>query len=540
MAAIDLIKQYLIGIGFQIDEDSLNKANSSMGNAEDNIKKFNENNKKGFLESSDTLKDLFSIFNTFGQGVGKLTPELRTPFANMSKDIVSLMKLYAQFNEQFKNATKNPNQTNSEPIKTETNQPNNSTALQTTNLVEKTLSIKDATKSLAEEGTANVAKFSLSAVAEFALVATAVVGVVAGIAKLMSGIGDLAKQDIENEKLSRQLWTTKENAKEADMALKTMGASMQDLWFSPTLLKQFNQLRQDSKNLQLPPEFQQNIKVVQGLGLEFSRLKQLGSLAFQWIGNYILKYMAGPLNDIRSSMKGFNDWLIKTIPGIAKVLGSTLGIALRMLMTIGEVLGFIISGITKIISFIAEHIPKPLQNILKIIGLIGLAIMAGPLGAIVLLIAAIDDFITYLKGGKSLTGTFIDAIAKKFEYVQEKIKSVINFFKELKDEFMNNPITKGIESFIAPLKDVLKGDITSFSKDIQLKADQFSNATIPNYAVSNSSSSNTTTSNSNNKVSQSNTFNVYGTGDANSAANTISSKVNNNGIFTRNLQGVIN
>lgn len=540
MAAIDLIKQYLIGIGFQIDEDSFNKANSSMGNAEDNIKKFNENNKKGFLESSDTLKDLFSMFNIFGQGVGKLAPELRTPFANMSKDIVSLMKLYAQFNEQFKNATKNPNQANSEPIKTETSQSSNSTALQTTNLVEKTLSIKDATKSLAEEGTANVAKFSLSAVAEFALVATAVVGVVAGIAKLMSGIGDLAKQDIENEKLSRQLWTTKENAKEVDMALKTMGASMQDLWFSPTLLKQFNQLRQDSKNLQLPPEFQQNIKVVQGLGLEFSRLKQLGSLAFQWIGNYILKYLAGPLNDIRSSLKGFNDWLIKTIPGIAKVLGSTLGIALRMLMTIGEVLGFIISGITKIISFIAEHIPKPLQNILKIVGLIGLAIMSGPVGAIVLLIAAIDDFITYLKGGKSLTGTFIDAIAKKFEYVQEKIKSVINFFKELKDEFMNNPITKGIESFIAPLKDIMKGDISSFSKDMQLKTDQFSNATIPNYAVSNSSSSNTTTSNSNNKVSQTNNFNVYGTGDANLAANTISSKINSNGIFTRNLQGVIN
>ncbi|MFT8350028.1 hypothetical protein [Clostridium saccharoperbutylacetonicum] len=537
MAAIDFIKQYLIGIGFHIDEDSFNKANSSMDNAEDNIKKFNESNKKGFLESGDTLKNLFSLFNTFGQGVGKLTPELRTPFANMSKDIFSLMKLYAQFNEQFKKTTKQPD---SEPIKTETNIPKNSTALQNTNLVEQALSVKDATKGLAEEGTANVAKFSVAAVAEFAVVATAVVAVVAGIAKLMSGIADLAKQDIENEKLSRQLWTTKENAKEVDMALKTMGASMQDLWFSPTLLKQFNQLRQDSKNLQLPPEFQQNLKIVQGLGLEFSRLKQLGSLAFQWIGNYILKYLAGPLNDARSSLKGFNDWLIKTIPGIAKVLGSALGIVLRMLATVGEVLGFIINGISKIISFIAEHIPKPLQNILKIIGLIGLAIMSGPVGAIVLLIAAIDDFITYLKGGKSLTGTFIDTIAKKFEYVQEKIKSVINFFKELKDEFLNTPLVKGIGNFVTEVKDFFKGDLKPFSKDMQLKADQFSNATIPNYAVSNSSNSNTTTSNSNNKVSQSNTFNVYGTGNANSAANTISSKVNNNGIFTRNLQGVIN
>jgi hypothetical protein len=420
---LDLIKQYLVGIGFQIDDDSLKKANSSINNAEDNIKKFNDNNKKGFSESSDGLKDLFSLFNIFTQGIGKLSPELRTPFQNMIKDVLLLAKIYAQFNEQLKKQPNNKTSNSEDMQESKQEQPttNNKQStsikslatvpkneLKNTNLIDQVLNTKDATKSLAEEGTENVAKFSLGAAAKFAVVATAAVAVVAGIKKIISGILDLANQDIENEKLSRQLWTTKENAKEVDMAMKTLGVSMQDLWLSPTLLKQFNQLRQDSKELKLPKEYTDNLKIVQGTTLEFSRLKQLGSLAFQWIGNSILKYAAGPLNDLRQTIHSLNDWLIKNIPNIGKVVGGIIGVLIKIIaiiLKIGAVLFKLTSPIFNIIELIGkiqdkfESLPEPVKKVLKEIALLIIGLAA----PILVLLGLLDDLMAYFKGGKSLT-----------------------------------------------------------------------------------------------------------------------------------------
>lgn len=415
--ALDLIKEYLVGIGFKVDNSSFGEANSSINQAQDNIKKFNKNNEKGFSESGNSLKDLFSLFNIFSQGIGKLSPELRAPFQNMIKDILVLARIYSQFNEQFKKQN-TPNRekeeqpkSNSKEQPTQNNNINRKGLIITPDdssngLIDNILNIKEATKKMESEGGEAVSKFSLGAVAKFALVTTAAVAVVAGIAKIISGLFDLAKQDIENEKLSRQLWTTKENAKEVDMAMKTLGVSMQDLWLSPTLLKQFNQLRQDSVALKLPKEYTDNLKVVQGIGLEFSRLRQLGTLAFQWIGNYILKYAAGPLNDIKQGTKEFNEWLIKNIPGIAKVIGTVIGTIIRMLLTIIETIGFILSTIGKLISYISSKIPESGKEIIKIITLIGVTIMAGPVGAIIILILLIEDVMTYFKGGKSVIGSF--------------------------------------------------------------------------------------------------------------------------------------
>jgi hypothetical protein len=563
---LDLIKQYLVGIGFQIDDDSLKKANSSINNAEDNIKKFNDNNKKGFSESSDGLKDLFSLFNIFTQGIGKLSPELRTPFQNMIKDVLLLAKIYAQFNEQLKkqpnNKTSNSenmqeskqeqpttNDKQSTSIKSLATIPKNE--LKNTNLIDQVLNTKDATKNLAEEGTENVAKFSLGAAAKFAVVATAAVAVVAGIKKIISGILDLANQDIENEKLSRQLWTTKENAKEVDMAMKTLGVSMQDLWLSPTLLKQFNQLRQDSKELKLPKEYTDNLKIVQGTTLEFSRLKQLGSLAFQWIGNSILKYAAGPLNDLRQTIHSLNDWLIKNIPNIGKVVGGIIGVLIKIIaiiLKIGAVLFKLTSPIFNIIELIGkiqdkfESLPEPVKKVLKEIALLIIGLAA----PILVLLGLLDDLMAYFKGGKSLTGTFIDKVGRALDNIGEKIKNVLAYFKKLKDEVMNSSIVKGLEGFkngIAEgINDIKKFDFKGLLGNLNTKINGVSasnmNNLVSNYTTSNirnMNSSTTTTQNSHNTIKNDNKFYVYGGSDANSTGKAVKNNVN--GIVLRNLQG---
>lgn len=560
--SIDLIKSYLVGIGFQVDENSFNKTNNSMNEADKTINKFNKNSQEGFSNTSDVLKDFFSLLNSSSGTLGKLFPELQGPFKSFIRDIGLVKKLYSDLtiqmekpktdlkteppkskdkSKQTSNSTTTANKTNTNPVSkglSVISKDNNTGVVDSSkNLVEQILNTKDAAKGLAEEGGSAFKLFSVEALGPIAAVVAGAAVAVLAIRGLTKYLNELANQDIEYEKLSRQLWTTKENAKEVDMALKTMGVTMQDLWLSPTLLKQFNELRKDSKELKLPKEYTDNLKVVQGIGLEFSRLKQLGSLAFQWIGNSILKYAAGPLKEIQQAMKDFNNWFIKNIPEIAKEIGVPIGILIRGISDIIQLFALIIekSPFGQLIKWL-NSLPEPVKNTIRKISLL--------IQPLILILALLDDLMTYFKGGKSLTGTFIDKIAKGFDGVGEKIKNVIGRFKNLKKEILNSDIVKwfgGVgDSLKKGIDDFKKGDYKDFLGDLSVKVKDFSNPNmnkvVSSYATSNTSNvSKTTTQNSHNSVKNENTFNVYGGNDANSTGKTVKNHVN--GITQRNLQG---
>ncbi|GAA0083126.1 hypothetical protein [Clostridium sp. CTA-6] len=597
--AIDLIKSYLIGIGFDVDSNSAKNAETSIQITEEKIKKFNDNSKKGFSESGDAMK---SLFNLFGQSssIGRLFPELQKPLNGLLKDIKAVKKLYSDLSKM--DISKKEGKPTPKNIKKYTGKEKNIQAFKGHHIKKPEDNVKDdggidsgfknliksiskskksvldfkkssigglknvetSAESLAANGGKSLLKFSLKGATCIAVVVAAVVAAVAAIKKISNFLNELGKQDVQYEKLSRQLWTTKENARDIDSALKTLGVTMQDLWLSPTLLKQFNQLRKDSQQLRLPPEFKDNIKVIQGLGLEFKRLKQFGQLAFQWIGHYILKYVAGPLAEFKQKLTRFNDKFIKIIPSIAKVIGSAIGIILRILLLIFRVLEPIFSIISKIVGFVIgliEKIPGPIKKILKLIGVIVALLMAGPVGVILLIIALLDDLFTFLRGGKSVIGSVFGFFKEKGLDAMKSIKSKFGDLKEsLKekikengwDEYYDNAI-KVFEGIREKAKEVW-GDIKEWSKGVWDKTKEFftgsdvrekvevynkdikgSKAVAPNYTNSSSVANNTTTANSNNKVSNTNTINVYGN-NPNANANAIGKKLT--GINTRNLQGV--
>lgn len=521
--SLDIIKEYLVSIGFQIDSNSLQSAEQGISSAEQTIKKFNDSNNKGFSESSSVMRDFFSLLSSSSNNIGTLFPSLQGPFKNLIRDITVVKKMYDDISKEKKPQESNKNSDNKKETKfkatkqqvnpkPEKQKASNSLAVtlkntdltnNSENLIEDILSVKESSKSLAVEGGSAFKAFATSSLGSIAAVAAGVVVAALAVKGLVDFLGGLAKQDIENEKLSRQLWTTKENAKEVSMALDTMGATMQDLWLSPTLMKQFTQLRKDSAALKLPADYANNIKIVQGIGLEFSRTKQLGTLAFQQIGSYIIKYLAGPLAEIKQGFKSFNDSLIKNIPNIAKVIGTAIGVVARILLTVAKVIGTIISVVSKVASIIGQllsKIPAPLQKIMKIIALIGLLIMAGPVGAIIALIAALDDLFTYLRGGKSVMGSFFDGLFGK----KEDKKVVSNVGNKVKDYNSNSKI----------------------------------NAT-PSYAsTTNSNLNSTTTSNSNNQIANNNTIKVYGSSNPTATGNATAKALT--GLTQRNLQGVIN
>ncbi|NFC29241.1 hypothetical protein EXM98_04650 [Clostridium botulinum] len=600
--AVDLIKSYLIGIGFDVDSNSAKDAETSIQVTEEKIKKFNDNSKKGFSESGEAMKNLFNLFGS-SSSIGRLFPELQKPLNGVLKDIKAVKKLYSDLSKIDIN--KKEDKPIPKNIKKYTGKEKNIKAFKGQHIKKPEDNVKDdggidsgfknliksiskskksildfkksstgglkdveaSTEALAANGGKSLLKFSLKGATCIAVVVAAVIAAVAAIKKVSNFLNELGKQDVEYEKLSRQLWTTKENARDIDSALKTLGVTMQDLWLSPTLLKQFNQLRKDSQQLRLPPEFKDNIKVIQGIGLEFKRLKQFGKLAFQWIGHYILKYVAGPLAEFKQKLSRFNDKFIKIIPGIAKVIGSAIGIILRILLLIFRVLEPIFSIISKIVGFVIgliEKIPGPIKKILKLIGVIAALIMAGPVGVILLIIALLDDLFTFLRGGKSVIGSVFGFFKEKGLDAMRSIKNKFGDLKEsLKekikengwDEYYENAI-KVFEGIREKAKEVW-GDIKEWSKGVWDKTKEFftgsdgkdikekvevynkdikgSKAIAPNYTNNSSTANNNTTSNSNNKVSNTNTINVYGN-NPNANANAIGKKLS--GINTRNLQGV--
>lgn len=521
--ALELIKEYLVGIGFNVDLNSLNNAEQSIKSADRTIKNFNDNSKKGFSESFDSMKDLFSLFSSSSTVIGKLFPELQTPLKNLAGDISTVKKLFKDLgvmevpekNKEASNQKRKPqtkdnrkrktesathqNTSNNQKVTTDNQEnkglsvlPKNTELLDTSkNLIESILDAKDATKVLETQGGGALSKFSMGAVGSVLAITAAVSVAVLAIKGLSKFLSELAQQDIEYEKLSRQLWTTKENAKEVDMALKTMGATMQDLWLSPTLMKQFTQLRKDSAALKLPKEYTENLKVIQGITLEFKRLKQFGELAFQWIGNYILKYAAEPLAELKQFIHEINDWIVKNLPGIGKTIGSIIGLIVRVALEVGKVIGVLFKLTSPIFAIIKlfDKLPESVKNFGKVV-----MALASPF---ILILGLIDDIMTAFEGGKSVIGSIFGLSNDK--------KALSNIGSKVKEYGNNTRIN-----------------------------------TVPSsYATNNTSNSNVnTTSNSNNKVETKNTFNVYGGSDANSTANVVSNKVN--GLHTRNMQGVFN
>lgn len=573
--ALDLIKEYLVGIGFNVDENSLNKAEESISNADKTIQNFNKNSTKGFSESNDSLETFFQLIKSSSGNLGKLFPELSKPFKEVSTELNLIKKLF----NDFSNLKKQPSQDEATQPQENRTQNSNTELLDTSqNLIDSILDANNATGELATEGGSAFKLFSSGAVASLGAIVAAIAVLVVAAKGLWKFLDELAEQDIGYEKLSRQLWTTKENAKEVDMALKTLGISMQDLWLSPTLLKQFNQLRQDSAALKLPKEYTDNLKIVQGVSLEFKRFQQLVQLGFQWIGNYILKYAAGPLAEIKETLHDLNGSLIQDIKPIGKAIGSVIGILVRVLAVIMKIGLFVANTFPSIISIIKligkigtafDNLPEPVKKSLKTVASL-ILLISSPL---LLIIGLIDDLMTYFKGGKSVIGGTLDKIANKFSWLSDKIsgfgttvkniftgignyikklidekieylenkfaivKKAINFGKDVKSKWNNfwgddeETKKKKAES----MAEVIKSG-AQFTKQFSQMVDRNGANTPASYTTSHNSSSSVTTANSHNQIKNENTFHVYGGNDSKSTANTIGGNLS--GINTRNLQGV--
>lgn len=298
-------------------------------------------------------------------------------------------------------------------------------------------SYNEATKAM-DNAEKSVSSFAGSAVTKFAVAGAAVASFVAadsiGIAKF---IGDLAQADLANEKLARQLWMSKDAAAAYNNTLKAMGVTLQDLYLSPELMHNFQQLNQEAKNLRPPQEFAEQMKTIRSIQFEFARMKLEATYALQWIGYYFVKYMEGPLKQIKLTLSDINSVITKTMPSWTKIIAQVMSWFARMGVTSVRVIQDLLRGFNDL----GQGIPKNIKLIGAAIGALLVTINTGPIGMMIAalsgLLLLLDDFYTYKDGGESAFGgmwkqldSFSADAGNIFDAIKGSINDIVNVVKE--------------------------------------------------------------------------------------------------------------
>lgn len=439
MAGFDIIKQYLISIGFNLDENSMSNAENKMNLADKKIRDSQKQNQQEFNNSSNVLKGLFELIST--------SPQMRNFIpSSIRGDLTDIFKKINQINNLDLNNVLSklfPPKSDTEPNET----------------LER---IKNGLSKFTEQGSKDMLKFSSTSIAAFSGITILLKGYMSLVQGTISLLKDLSQKDIGYEKLSRQLWVTKENAREVNKALDTMGASMEDLWLSPTLLKQFNQLRQDSKDLKLPDEYNKNLKTVQQISTEFARTKQMGSIAFEWVGNSIMKNCRGPLEEIMGMMHQGNTWLKDKLPGLADSAGTCISGILKsirpftddlyVIVKLAEKARVVIAGALEKVKSSAEGIKEKInQNEALKKTVASLKIVKSSLENLSVPVVKIfeitdtiiQDLKCYFKTGKSPMMDYFSDIGDKLYECKEWI---INMKDEISNWYDDSSFKKSIDS----------------------------------------------------------------------------------------------
>lgn len=252
--------------------------------------------------------------------------------------------------------------------------------------------------------------FASGTTAQFLKAGAAVTGFVitatVGIAKFLGG---LAKSDLEMQKFARQMWTSEANARSLKTTLDAMGITLQDLWLSPELRKQFLELRQIGRTLIPPDEYRQQMKDIRAIGFEFTKLKLEFTYASQWIGYYLIKYIATPMAAFKKHLEDLNKSIQVNMPKWTQKIAEVLSWFVR--------LGDVLWRVGETIFGVLDKIPGKSLAIMAVFATIGKTIMSGPFGIFIMAISGflllLDDMYTYMDGGKSAFPEFWKALDDK-------------------------------------------------------------------------------------------------------------------------------
>lgn len=243
-----------------------------------------------------------------------------------------------------------------------------------------------------------VEKFAGKSIARFAAAGAAVTTFVAvaniGIAKYVAG---LAKADLENQKLARLMWTSKDNVMAYKYSLDALGATVQDLVLSPELMQRYLQLRQQSFAMRAPEEYGQYMKDIRSIVFEFQRMKLEATYAMQWIGYYIAKYLN--LAGFKGNLEDINGLIIKKMPEWTKQVAQVATWFIRM----GEAAYQLGDDIIKIWNGLSSETKAVTGIVAGFFALLKMGPIGWMIAGLTTLLILLDDYYAYQRKDGSKT-----------------------------------------------------------------------------------------------------------------------------------------
>lgn len=292
-----------------------------------------------------------------------------------------------------------------------------------------------------------------------------ILSVSAAIGTATAGLLDqLGNQQIHMQILSREFWTSTQNAMAFSEALNVLHTNVQGLYLSPTLLSQYQQLYALGKQIQTPGNYAQTIQGIQNIQLQFREMQVEAYYALQWIGYYFTRYMTGPLSNMQNVLQNLNVTIQKNMPtwtaNVAKFLvGFT---------QFWQAAWQIVSSVGSTLVQVVNSVPGWAKVVAAAIGVISLAMNSTPFGRFIEAFTAVvllfQDFQTWKKGGKSAFGGLWSELSK----LQGVIKPIVLWLRDLAIAWAAAKVVGGGLKILTGVVNLATGAVKAFTVAIRI------------------------------------------------------------------------
>ena len=227
------------------------------------------------------------------------------------------------------------------------------------------------------------------------------------VMNLVKLIKQTAQFNLGLEAQAKQLKKSYEETRAYQLALKTMGKTIQEINQDKNLKETYDRLLGIGKDLALP-EAAKTLNTVRGLVSTFQELKYVASYAMQWIYYYFQQRVAGPVSRLQKRLQDISDMLKKNIPSWGILAQEFVSGFVRLFDTA-------IETVERLAHNIGE-LPAGLKTVGAVLGTVFAASKMSPmmwfitaLGGLLLML---DDFYTWQRNPEgALLGDFWASIA---------------------------------------------------------------------------------------------------------------------------------
>lgn len=363
----EMIQEYLIGLGAQIDEASLAEAQKAINKLGETVQTAMDGIAKVAQKVKDAISGVAKVIKSAMGAVVKVVQKVKAAFVAIAHAVKSSVGV----------------------------------------IVKAAQKLKTAFVSVAKSVTSAVQDMARDFVQASTVIATSMASIATATAKLMK---HTAQEDLEMEKLSRRMMVAKEDAWSMKKATDALGESVQDIMLTPELLGRFTQLTKEGRQMQVGGDFKETMKGFRDLLFEFTRLKQEVSYAMTWVGYYLMKYLSRPLADAREQFKAFNDKFVKNM----SVWTEKAARGIYYVIEVGRHAIEFAFDLGKAFKRVWDEFPKGVKTATSALTALWLIMRLNPLGRMILLVGSLlillDDYYGHMEGKQSQFGKYWDML----------------------------------------------------------------------------------------------------------------------------------